>query len=120
MVNEAAQCLDEQIVTEPWEIDIAMIMGTGFPPFRGGPLRWADTLGIGAVTMELQELATVTGGAGAERFRPHPYLVRLAGEKRGFYSSSAAPAAEADEASDQQAAVSDQPEEDLQKRAPVG
>ena len=45
MVNESARCLEEQIVTAPEDVDFAMIMGTGFAPFRGGPLRYADSLG---------------------------------------------------------------------------
>ncbi len=45
MVNEAARCLEEEIVEAPGDIDFAMVMGTGFAPFRGGPLRYADTLG---------------------------------------------------------------------------
>ena len=38
MINEAALILDERIVASPGELDLAMIMGTGFPPFRGGLL----------------------------------------------------------------------------------
>jgi 3-hydroxyacyl-CoA dehydrogenase/enoyl-CoA hydratase/3-hydroxybutyryl-CoA epimerase len=45
MLNEAARCLEEQIVCDPADVDFAMIMGTGFAPFRGGPLRYADSLG---------------------------------------------------------------------------
>ncbi len=45
MVNESARCLEEQIVAAPEDVDFAMIMGTGFAPFRGGPLRYADSLG---------------------------------------------------------------------------
>ena len=86
MVNEASRCLDEQVVKEPWEIDIAMIMGTGFPPFRGGLLRWADSIGLDTVCRELEELANFTGGSGAERYRPHEGLKRRAVVKEGFYS----------------------------------
>ena len=39
MINEAAKCLEAGIVAEPWPIDLAMVLGTGFAPFRGGPLR---------------------------------------------------------------------------------
>ena len=39
-------CLEESIVEDPRDIDFAMIMGTGFAPFRGGPLRYADACGI--------------------------------------------------------------------------
>ena len=47
MVNEAARCLEEGIVATPGEIDLAMVMGTGFAPFRGGPLRHADSMAMG-------------------------------------------------------------------------
>jgi len=46
MLNEAARCLEEGIVADASTLDMAMIMGTGFPPFRGGLLRHADALGI--------------------------------------------------------------------------
>src|SRR5262249_17848879 len=46
MINEAAMILDEKIVASAPELDLAMIMGTGFPPFRGGLLRYADSLGL--------------------------------------------------------------------------
>ena len=46
MINEAARCLEEQVVSEPDDVDFAMVMGTGFAPFRGGPLRYADSHGI--------------------------------------------------------------------------
>lgn len=45
MVTELVRCLDEGIVASPAEADMAMVYGTGFPPFRGGPLRWVDTVG---------------------------------------------------------------------------
>ena len=50
MVNEAARCLEEQIVSEPADVDFGMIMGTGFAPFRGGPLRYADAEGAAVLT----------------------------------------------------------------------
>lgn len=43
MINEAARCLEEQVVARPDDVDLGMIMGTGFPPFRGGLLRFADS-----------------------------------------------------------------------------
>ena len=46
MVNEAARCLEEEIVESAGDVDFAMVMGTGFAPFRGGPLRYADSLGV--------------------------------------------------------------------------
>ena len=46
MVNEAARCLEEKVVASPEDADYGMILGTGFAPFRGGPLRFADHFGI--------------------------------------------------------------------------
>ncbi|WP_036189330.1 fatty acid oxidation complex subunit alpha FadB [Marinimicrobium agarilyticum] len=45
MVTELVRCLDEAVVETAAEADMAMVYGTGFPPFRGGPLRWVDSLG---------------------------------------------------------------------------
>jgi 3-hydroxyacyl-CoA dehydrogenase len=46
MVNEAARCLEENVVSSPEDADYGMILGTGFAPLRGGPLRFADHFGI--------------------------------------------------------------------------
>jgi 3-hydroxyacyl-CoA dehydrogenase/enoyl-CoA hydratase/3-hydroxybutyryl-CoA epimerase len=56
MINEAAMCLEERIVEDPKDVDFAMIMGTGFAPFRGGPLRYADSVGIAKITNDLRRL----------------------------------------------------------------
>jgi 3-hydroxyacyl-CoA dehydrogenase / enoyl-CoA hydratase / 3-hydroxybutyryl-CoA epimerase len=53
MVNEAALALDERVVDRPEDVDLAMVYGTGFPPFRGGLLRYADSAGIGAIVERL-------------------------------------------------------------------
>jgi len=53
MVNEAALALDERVISSPDDVDLAMVFGTGFPPFRGGLLRYADGSGIGAVVERL-------------------------------------------------------------------
>ena len=49
MVNEAARCLEEKVVATPEDADYGMILGTGFAPFRGGPLRFADHFGIAEI-----------------------------------------------------------------------
>src|SRR6185295_6649199 len=61
MINEAALILDEKIVATAGELDLAMIMGTGFPPFRGGLLRYADSLGLPYILARLDELSTKLG-----------------------------------------------------------
>ena len=81
MVNEAARCLEEEIVTEPSDVDFAMIMGTGFAPFRGGPLRYADGLGGARVIGEMKRLAD----SGAGYFEPCALLQTRAAEGKKFY-----------------------------------
>jgi 3-hydroxyacyl-CoA dehydrogenase/enoyl-CoA hydratase/3-hydroxybutyryl-CoA epimerase len=53
MVNEAAMALDEGVVSRPEDVDLAMVYGTGFPPFRGGLLRYADAVGVGSIVARL-------------------------------------------------------------------
>ena len=83
MVNEAARALEEKIVSSARDLDLALVLGTGFPPFRGGLLRWAeDELGI-ARAHELLDLYTRTVGP---RFAPAPLVSRLSAESKGFYA----------------------------------
>jgi 3-hydroxyacyl-CoA dehydrogenase/enoyl-CoA hydratase/3-hydroxybutyryl-CoA epimerase len=70
MVDEAARCLAEEVVATPNELDLAMVLGTGFPPFRGGLCRWADQQGVGRLVVELERLTAAVG----ERFEPSPAL----------------------------------------------
>ncbi len=81
MVNEAAVCLEDGVVERPMDLDIAMVTGTGFPPFRGGLLRYADCIGI-AVTVD--RLARLADGHG-ERFRPAGLLREMVTRQRRFY-----------------------------------
>jgi len=83
MINEASLILDEKIVASAGELDLAMIMGTGFPPFRGGLLRYADALGIPYVVSRLDELSSSVG----PRFRPNEPLKRLAAREGKFYQT---------------------------------
>jgi 3-hydroxyacyl-CoA dehydrogenase/enoyl-CoA hydratase/3-hydroxybutyryl-CoA epimerase len=80
MVNEAARCLDEGVVDGPGPLDLAMIFGTGFPPFRGGLCRWADSEGLPRLVAELEALARDV----AARHEPSAALRRFA-EAGGFY-----------------------------------
>jgi 3-hydroxyacyl-CoA dehydrogenase/enoyl-CoA hydratase/3-hydroxybutyryl-CoA epimerase len=66
LVNECAACLREHVVDEPDLIDAAVIFGTGFAPFRGGPLAYARSRGVAAVVTRLEELAERYG----TRFQP--------------------------------------------------
>ncbi len=78
IVNEAALVLDERIVERPSLVDLAMVLGTGFAPFRGGPLRFADATGLG-------EIVHFLDGTGESRMKPCDLLRRLAREGSGFY-----------------------------------
>lgn len=81
MINEAARCLEERIVDNPGDVDFAMIMGTGFAPFRGGPLRYADSVGIARVTESLQRL----GRSRERQFIPCERLVEMARQNQKFH-----------------------------------
>ena len=83
MVNESARCLEEQIVTAPEDVDFAMIMGTGFAPFRGGPLRYADSLGAERVVGAMGALVD----RGADYFAPCELLKQMAAAGKNFYGN---------------------------------
>ena len=83
MINESARCLEEGLVAEPADVDFGMIMGTGFAPFRGGPLRFADQLGIGHVVDEMMRLA----GEGELRYTACNLLQTMAAAGTKFYQS---------------------------------
>ena len=66
LINASAQTLQAGIVSESWMVDLGMVLGTGFPPFRGGPLRLAETWGHDTVRQILTDLAKTLG----PRFEP--------------------------------------------------
>jgi len=81
MVNEASRALEEGVVKCAEYLDMAMVMGTGFPPFRGGILAYADERGIQEVVARLYALSNAYG----ERFEPSELLIAMAKENRVFY-----------------------------------
>jgi 3-hydroxyacyl-CoA dehydrogenase/enoyl-CoA hydratase/3-hydroxybutyryl-CoA epimerase len=81
MVNEAVRCLSYGVARQPADVDLGMVLGTGFPPFRGGPLRNADVMGLPSVVERLNKLAEKHG----ERMAPDPALVEMALGGRRFY-----------------------------------
>jgi 3-hydroxyacyl-CoA dehydrogenase/enoyl-CoA hydratase/3-hydroxybutyryl-CoA epimerase len=80
MVNEAARCVEDKVVASPEDADYGMILGTGFAPFRGGPLRFAEHFGLKRVVEELDRFAQTE-----EKFSPSEILKKHAREGTKFY-----------------------------------
>jgi 3-hydroxyacyl-CoA dehydrogenase/enoyl-CoA hydratase/3-hydroxybutyryl-CoA epimerase len=83
LVNEALYALAEGVVATPGDVDLAMVMGTGFPPFRGGVLAWADSIGPARIRDRMLEFENAHG----PRFAPAPALHTLA-EMGGSFTAS--------------------------------
>jgi 3-hydroxyacyl-CoA dehydrogenase/enoyl-CoA hydratase/3-hydroxybutyryl-CoA epimerase len=79
-VNEAARCVEEGVVDSPEDADYGMILGTGFAPFRGGPLRFAEHLGVKRTVEELERLAR-----NEVKFTPCEILKKHARDGTRFY-----------------------------------
>lgn len=84
MINEASRCLDEKIVSKPEFLDLSLITGIGFPPFRGGLLRYADEIGSPSIVSTLERFEKEYG----MRFQPAAYLKQKAQKNGKFYSNS--------------------------------
>jgi 3-hydroxyacyl-CoA dehydrogenase len=80
MLVEATLILEENIVREPGDVDMGLIMGCGFPPFRGGILRWCDTEGAAKLVGKLEKYAPL-----GKRFQPSETLRRMASSGEKFY-----------------------------------
>jgi 3-hydroxyacyl-CoA dehydrogenase/enoyl-CoA hydratase/carnithine racemase len=80
-INEAAYMIQEGICDRPQDMDLAMIYGTGFPPYRGGILRYADAWGIKNVYETLLRLEKEYG----ERFKPSSLIKEMAEKGQTFY-----------------------------------
>ena len=89
MINEAARVLEEGIVRGAGDVDLGLITGTGFPPFRGGLLRYADSLGTASV---LEKLGRYERQLGA-RFAPAALIRQRAASGTPFYASAERPVA---------------------------
>lgn len=81
MINEAARCLQEDIINNVSYLDMALIMGLGFPPFRGGLLKYADSLGIEYIISQLKDFSQKYGS----RFNPCDYLLEMQRTQKPFY-----------------------------------
>ncbi len=81
LVNEAIRCLGEGILRSARDGDVGAVFGLGFPPFLGGPFRWADAVGTKALLGKLEAWRERHG----ERFEPAPLLVELGRAGRSFH-----------------------------------
>src|SRR5204862_5784577 len=82
MINEAARCIEEKVVESPEDADYGMILGTGFAPHRGGPLRFAEHFGLKKIVEEMNRLAQSD-----EKFVPCDILKKNARDGTKFYES---------------------------------
>ncbi len=82
MINEASMILEEGKVKNAGDVDLGMIFGTGFPPFRGGLLKYADTEGLDKI---LESLEKYSKEVCSKRFAPSELLKKLVVEKKKFY-----------------------------------
>ncbi len=81
LVNEGALILEEGIAMRASDIDMVYLTGYGFPLFRGGPMFYADTVGLPNVLMSIRKYAK---GSHPEAWKPAPLLEKLAGEGKAF------------------------------------
>ena len=81
LVNEGANILEEGIATRASDIDMVYLTGYGFPLFRGGPMFYADTVGLTNVVMAMEKYAK---GRHGDAWKPAPLLARLAAEGKAF------------------------------------
>ena len=87
MVNEAVRCLQEGVLRSPRDGDIGAVFGLGFPPFRGGPFRYVDAMGVDETLGQLDTL----DGRFPERFKPAELLVEMSKNRERFYPASGRP-----------------------------
>ncbi len=82
MINEGAKILEEGIAARPLDIDIIWINGYGFPGYKGGPMFWADQIGLQSI---VDAYARYAKQFGDHYWQPAPLLAKLAKEGKGFY-----------------------------------
>jgi 3-hydroxyacyl-CoA dehydrogenase/enoyl-CoA hydratase/3-hydroxybutyryl-CoA epimerase/3-hydroxyacyl-CoA dehydrogenase/enoyl-CoA hydratase/3-hydroxybutyryl-CoA epimerase/enoyl-CoA isomerase len=80
MIVEATRLLEDKVVRDVRDVDLGLIYGIGFPPFKGGLLFWADTLGAAKIVEMLLPLEPL-----GERARPTPLLLEMAKTGKKFY-----------------------------------
>jgi 3-hydroxyacyl-CoA dehydrogenase/enoyl-CoA hydratase/3-hydroxybutyryl-CoA epimerase len=87
MINEAVRCLEEGILRSPRDGDVGAVFGIGFPPFRGGPFRYVDTIGAAEIVRQMEAL----NQRFAPRFAPASLLLEMARTQKRFYPATGRP-----------------------------
>ncbi|MCX6117498.1 MAG: 3-hydroxyacyl-CoA dehydrogenase NAD-binding domain-containing protein [Proteobacteria bacterium] len=80
-INESARCLEENILPSAFDGDVGSVFGLGFPPFRGGPFKYVDTIGAKKVVDTLKDLESKHG----KRFKPCDLLISMADSGKKFF-----------------------------------
>ena len=83
MVNEAATCFEENIISRPEDGDIGAVFGLGFPPIYGGPFRYLDSLGAKKFADEMKSFEDQFGG----RFTPANIILEKMQSQKSFYTA---------------------------------
>jgi 3-hydroxyacyl-CoA dehydrogenase len=81
MINEGAKILDEGIAMRASDIDVVYVYGYGWPIYRGGPMHYANSIGLGKVVEKLRHYQDITDD---DFWTPSPYLVNLANSGKKF------------------------------------
>ncbi|MDB5973140.1 MAG: fadB [Hydrocarboniphaga sp.] len=81
MIIETVRCLDDGIVETPAEADMGLLYGVGFPPFRGGALKYADTIGLKTILEKCEKYAHL-----GKLYQPTDSMKKMAAEGKTFYS----------------------------------
>ena len=87
LANEGARVLEEGFAARASDIDVVYVYGFGFPRYRGGPMFYADTIGLPTALARVKEYRARFG----TYWEPAPLLERLVAEGRGFFSEAAQP-----------------------------
>lgn len=84
LINESIQCVDQHVVGQAWMVDLAMVLGTGFAPFRGGPLSMAEQIGWKTIARNMKALEVMYG----IRFEPAKRLEDLAAKEGSLFDAA--------------------------------
>ena len=80
MLMESSRCLEDNIVETPIEVDMGLIYGLGFPPFRGGIFRWADTIGLNEVIQRSEKYKAL-----GKVYEPTEQILKMAKDQKLFH-----------------------------------